>query len=132
MEWRLLIHNNISVNVRMYEMRVACSFDISLQSNKAMLFDSLHYRINIIVSAFLYHVYEFLFLICTFLFSLLVRIHTISSHRLKPHLLNNSLPVSKFSLPTHKNRKEGVSAIISIGRDAIYSKVHDAKCSGYC
>jgi len=53
MEWRLLIHNNISVNVRMYEMRVACSFDISLQSNKAMLFDSLHYRITIIVSAFL-------------------------------------------------------------------------------
>ena len=68
----------------------------------------------------------------TFLFSLLVLIHTISSHLLNPHRLNNSLPVSKFSLPTHKNKKEGVSAIISIGNEAIYSKVQEAKCSGYC
>jgi len=48
-----------------------------------------------------------------------------SSHLLNPHFLNKSRPLSRFSAPTHKNKKEGISAISSIAREAISSYAQD-------
>ena len=75
---------------------------------------------------------ELAFFALLYLFFLLVLSQTISSHLLNPHFLKSSLPLSRFCVPTHKNKKEGVSEISSIYNSPISSKLQLWNFCGFC